>query len=556
MEDDTVRLAAPEPLVTAAEIARLTGVTRAAVSNWRRRHDDFPAPVAGGAGSPLFSLPEIRSWLETQSKGKEASAEVRLWEKLRTVHGDDMVRGLTEVAEILVRGDRGSGESGDEALRSLVGELGSDRSPAELLAGLTARYVDSSGRAGSDGITTPRLTQAIIYFAGEEARTVLDPACGIGSLLFAFGGRADTLSGQDVDPANARFAELRAGLMDLPGVTVRAGDSLRDDQYRDLKAELVVCEPPVGVADWGREDLLLDPRWEFGVPSRAESELAWLQHCYFHTAPGGQVVMVMPTSVAYRKAGRRIRAEVVRRGLLTHVVALPPGMAASHSLSVHLWVLRRPSDAHQPVESVRMTDLTGNALDAPFAPQPGQSTEVPRIELLDDTVDLTPATHVAARLTDYAAQYAAVRAEIGERLAQLQGLLPALAEGPGGNLQDGAVVSLSELARAGLIRTSEDAAVSTSEQLDTDYLNGFLRSSANNRRSTTASGTFRTDTRGARIPQMGIDDQRRYGAAFRSLVEFERLVRDITELGERAATLARDGLTGGALLPPSDEDGS
>lgn len=125
-----------------------------------------------------------------------------------------------------------------------------------------------------------------------------------------------------------------------------------------------------------------------------------------------------------------------------------------------------------------------------------------------------------------------------------------------GNLQDGAVVSLSELARAGLIRTSEDAAVSTSEQLDTDYLNGFLRSSANNRRSTTASGTFRTDTRGARIPQMGIEDQRRYGAAFRSLVEFERLVRDLTELGERAATLARDGLTGGALLPPSEGDGS
>ncbi|MFE6066957.1 N-6 DNA methylase [Streptomyces sp. NPDC056525] len=556
MEDDTARLATTEPLVTAAEIARLTGVTRAAVSNWRRRHEDFPAPVAGGAGSPLFSLPEVRSWLENQSKGKEASTEVRLWERLRTVYGDDMVRGLTEVAEILVQGHHDSRGNGDDALRSLIGELAADRSPAELLAGLTARYVDSSGRAGSDGITSARLTQAIMYFAGDEASTVLDPACGIGSLLFSFGGKADALSGQDVDPANARFAELRGGLMALPDVTVRAGDSLRNDQYRDLKAELVVCEAPVGIADWGREDLLLDPRWEFGVPSRAESELAWLQHCYFHTAPGGQVVMVMPTSVAYRKAGRRIRAEAVRRGLLTHVVALPPGMAASHSLSVHLWVLRRPSDAHQPVESVRMTDLTGNTLDASFEPQPGQSTEVPRIELLDDTVDLTPATHIAARLTDYAAQYAAVRADIGERLTLLQGLLPTLSEGSGGSLQDGAVVSLSELARAGLIRTSEDAAVSTSEQLDTDYLNGFLRSSANNRRSTTASGTFRTDTRGARIPQMGIEDQRRYGAAFRSLVEFEQLVRDLTALGERAATLARDGLTGGALLPPSGDDGS
>lgn len=30
--------------VTAAEISRIAGVTRATVSNWRRRHDDFPAP--------------------------------------------------------------------------------------------------------------------------------------------------------------------------------------------------------------------------------------------------------------------------------------------------------------------------------------------------------------------------------------------------------------------------------------------------------------------------------------------------------------------------------
>jgi hypothetical protein len=121
-------------------------------------------------------------------------------------------------------------------------------------------------------------------------------------------------------------------------------------------------------------------------------------------------------------------------------------------------------------------------------------------------------------------------------------------------LQEGATVSLSDLARAGLIETSADSAVSTSEQLDTDYLNGFLRSASNNRRSTSASGTFRTDTRGARVPQMGIDKQRRYGAAFRALAEFEGHVKKLTELSKRAASLARDGLTGGALAPPPTDD--
>jgi type I restriction-modification system DNA methylase subunit len=126
---------------------------------------------------------------------------------------------------------------------------------------------------------------------------------------------------------------LRAGLTGRTGVDVVEGDSLRDDQWPDLRADLVVCDPPVADSDWGREELLLDSRWEFGTPSRAEGELAWLQHAYAHTAPGGRVLMVMPASVAYRKAGRRIRAELVRRGVLTEVVALPAGSAASHAVA-------------------------------------------------------------------------------------------------------------------------------------------------------------------------------------------------------------------------------
>ncbi|MGI5041168.1 helix-turn-helix transcriptional regulator, partial [Streptomyces sp. JAC128] len=96
---------ASEPLITGAEIARLAGVTRAAVSNWRRRYSDFPAPADGGASTPLFALAEVRSWLAKQQKGNDQSDDVRLWQALRGAFGDDIVAGIAGVARFLTHDD-------------------------------------------------------------------------------------------------------------------------------------------------------------------------------------------------------------------------------------------------------------------------------------------------------------------------------------------------------------------------------------------------------------------------------------------------------------------
>lgn len=82
------------PLVTGAEIARLAGVTRAAVSNWRRRYDDFPTPAGGAANSPLYALTDVQSWLDRQRKGQESSPEVELWQALRAAYGERLPAGL------------------------------------------------------------------------------------------------------------------------------------------------------------------------------------------------------------------------------------------------------------------------------------------------------------------------------------------------------------------------------------------------------------------------------------------------------------------------------
>ncbi|MFJ5225118.1 N-6 DNA methylase [Streptomyces sp. NPDC088400] len=549
--------ASSEPLVSGSEIARLAGVTRAAVSNWRRRYEDFPAPAGGSTSGPLFVLAEVQAWLDKQRKGQEISDDVRLWQALRAAHGDDMITGLADVVRLLARVEPVPALSTDVV--RLVRSLEEAESAAAVVHGLSERFTDSVRRAGSDQVTSTRVVAAVRHFAGDVPAdaTLFDPACGIGTLLLAVGPEEGPRRfGQEIDPSSACFAQLRAGLTGRAEVTVVAGDSLRADQWPELRADLVVCDPPAGVTDWGRETLLLDSRWELGTPSRAEGELAWLQHAYSRTAPGGRVLMVMPASVAYRKGGRRIRAELVRRGILEQVVALPAGIAASHALPVHLWQLRRPRSSQEGATSVRLVDLTDNRPDGRLNPESGQVADVPLIDLLDDTVDLTPGSHMAASHRDYSADYRSLRAELDEQLRQVALLLPALAPGGGPGSLKGPTVSVADLARAGLVEYADPEPVSVSDQLDTDYLRGFLHSTANTRRSTSSSGTFRFDGRGARLPQMDIGDQRRYGAAFRALQEFEERMGAVAELSRKAAELARDGLGNGALTPEERSSGS
>lgn len=75
--------------VTLAEIARLAGVGRAAVSNWRRRHESFPQRIGGTDVSPQFSLTEIEAWLRDNNKLRNAAGRDWLWPQFEALGSRD-----------------------------------------------------------------------------------------------------------------------------------------------------------------------------------------------------------------------------------------------------------------------------------------------------------------------------------------------------------------------------------------------------------------------------------------------------------------------------------
>ncbi|MET8173392.1 N-6 DNA methylase [Streptomyces clavifer] len=551
--------------VTAAGIARLAGVGRAAVSNWRRRHADFPRPVGGTDTSPSFSLPEVESWLRDQGKLAEVPLRERVWQQM-SGHPAGTVTALIHAgcALLLVR-DRPTAWLEIAAVSDprmagvlpgalddvLTAHFGSERvvhtpseaallpsvpllrAAAELAAGvgvrkafefLFVRRLDANPRQYT--LTPPDLAELMTALAEQggpagrrtgkrPAHAVLDPAAGTGALLRAVGG-STALYAQEADPDLAALTALRLALDSEeaagapaavaaagragatghagPGagvLVVRTGDTLRADAFPQLVVDTVLCHPPFNERNWGHDELAYDPRWEYGFPARTESELAWVQHALAHLREGGTAVLLMPPAAASRRSGRRIRADLLRRGALRAVVALPAGAAPPYGIPLHLWVLRRPGAGHPAAPELLLVDTadsadpgagTGSApsggrdridwtavrstaLDAWHAfadgggkgrtdgegraDRPGVSRTVPVIELLDDDVDLAPARHLPPPAGGGAAELARVR----ERLDETLKLTARLAPPPAAPAEPArrTLTTVGELARAGAL---------------------------------------------------------------------------------------------------------
>ncbi|MEU5128704.1 N-6 DNA methylase [Streptomyces mobaraensis] len=508
--------------VTAAGIARLAGVGRAAVSNWRRRHADFPQPIGGTETSPTFYLTDVERWLRHQGKIEEVPLRERVWQQL-VGHPAGAVTALRYAGTVLLLvknrpmdwlelselSDAELAEALPTALEAvLAARLGEHHAiavptPAELASSsallrgtadlatvrgagpayefLLGRHLDANPRQYS--LTPPGVAELMAALGhgpktDRRDRMVLDPACGTGGLLSAAGsaGPAERLAvlGQETDADLAALTALRLALHSDAQVRVCPGDSLRADAFTDLAVDVVLCHPPFNERNWGHDELAYDPRWEYGFPARTESELAWVQHALARLREGGTAVLLMPPAVASRRSGRRIRADLLRRGALRAVISLPAGAAPPYGIPLHLWVLRRPGAQQSPTPQVLLVDTADLApagrdklpwqavstavLEAwedfdrsgTVEGKPGQHRSLPVIDLLDDDVDLAPARHLpppasAGGVADLTAVQDRLTVALG-RAAELAPGVPE--EGTGARWP---TTTVGELARAGAL---------------------------------------------------------------------------------------------------------
>lgn len=402
-----MNIATPHPsTLTASDIAEMSRVGRSTVSNWRKRHDDFPAPIDDEAGNPRFDAEEVRSWLARH--GKEATTPDPVQSLFRTLDAWRSYASVDEMADLtadlivwrylsdptspgfdseikaaaqwpqvqaaadgemileqMYRYERTHAENGPlfhaldttGRLLQMTKELHLTLWAIDALEAATLEDAYSSIqdrvtktlRRGYDSSTSDVLINLITALATTVPGAVHDPVAGSGRLLTSVARRGEqrtTITGQDISRSAAIRARQRLVLSGRTDATIRVGDVLQVDGFDPGTASVVVMEPPYGMrADRGTS-LELDPRFAFGTPPRGRMDLAWPQLAIRHLAPKGRAFVLQPVGSATRGgAEQKIRASLAQAGTLEAVIALPSGLASYTQIPLNLWVMARPGEA-------------------------------------------------------------------------------------------------------------------------------------------------------------------------------------------------------------------
>jgi hypothetical protein len=595
-----------EPM-TAAAIARLAGVGRAAVSNWRKRYPDFPQAVGGSPNSPTFPRGEVIAWLKATGKADQLATAGRTdGGTLRTGRGELDIDGVGVDAFHVTAQDRLPEQERERPVSRLR--------PRDLLARSMAALLPRTlapERAPADDEW--RMDD------GPALPVVIDPACGAALMLAAaadrFGGRV-RLVGQDIDERAARIAAFNlSGNSHGARYEVHTGDSFTDSQLGGYlgRAAAVVCEPPLDRPEWPVAELTTDPRWEFGIPAPRDAEMAWVQHCYAQLRPQGVAVVALSQRACVALPSEHIRAALVRSGALRMVVALPSGLSSAPgtgtgtgtgaSSGTCLWVLRRPSGPPDR-RPVAMIDLSGLADPAEvpldFASwqhvlgsgDPGLVREVDRLELLDEGACLLPSRFLARPGAVSADDLNRVGRRLGSVYASVARGLPRYQPARTPLAGRRTHVTLAELERAGAltVRARDDtprpgdvllrtqgrppvvaSAITTADdeigqlvevpgvaqvieidsaRLDPHFVALFLREDvAALPVANTLGAINRDDLRRCRIPRLPLTEQRKYGDAFRQLSELEQALTRLSDLSAKVIEQTIFALTSGAIAP-------
>jgi type I restriction enzyme M protein len=281
-----------------------------------------------------------------------------------------------------------------------------------------AQFASAEGKKGGEFYTPRCVVKLLVEMLEPYKGRVYDPCCGSSGMFVQSvefirahangngnGGQARSdisIYGQESNYTTWRLARMNLAIRGIDG-QIAHGDSFHNDRFPDLKADYILANPPFNVSDWRGDLLMMDQRWQYGVPPAGNANFAWVQHMVYHLAPTGLAGFVLANgSMSSNQSGEgEIRKHLIEADLVDCMVALPGQLFYSTQIPACLWFLARDK------KNGRFRDRRGEVLFID-ARKLGQLIDRTHRELTDEEIARIAGTYHAWRGEQDAGDYADV----------------------------------------------------------------------------------------------------------------------------------------------------
>ncbi|MEM1041112.1 MAG: class I SAM-dependent DNA methyltransferase [Bacteroidota bacterium] len=275
------------------------------------------------------------------------------------------------------------------------------------------RFASAEGKGGGEFYTPRSVVRLLVEMLEPYEGRVYDPCCGSGGLFVqslafieAHDGRRDQVSvyGQESNPTTWRLARMNLAIR---GIEAHLGhkhaDTFREDLHPDLRADVVLANPPFNISQWHGEKLRDDVRWRFGAPPVGNANYAWMQHILHHLTATGTAGFVMANGSLSTSTGGEgaIRRKMVEADVVDCIVALPPQLFYQTQIPVSLWFLTKHKGRLERTGRPALRDRTGEVLFIDAREMGTMETRVHRILTGEDDARPGPETDIGRIAATY-----------------------------------------------------------------------------------------------------------------------------------------------------------
>ncbi len=230
------------------------------------------------------------------------------------------------------------------------------------------------GQKGGEFYTPKSIVELIVKIVNPGPGKIYDPTAGTGGMLVqARASVSDDLKdrivayGQEYQNKTWKLSKVNLLLHGFNVNNIKLGaksaDTFTDDQHKSERFDYIMANPPFNVKVWGYDELIDDPRWEWGTPPKGNANYAFLSHMIHKLKDEGRGATVLANG-SLSGSGKdevAIRENLVKANYIDAIISLPDKLFYTTGIPVCIWVFNKNKKSDK-VLMIEAKGLEGNML--------------------------------------------------------------------------------------------------------------------------------------------------------------------------------------------------